>query len=131
MASQILLTIKLTPVVTISGDTDERNLPSAGATVSRANGVDEAGALAVASGIAVIRLASKKITRIHGGEVSKLVIAPVELERVGGTGGLVVQLSLEFEMGLFVVGRVEWHDVRIAPDNHDILVVVFEFGIIL
>lgn len=85
MAAQIFLAVEFAPVVAIRGNADECNLSSARAPVRRANRVDKAGTLTIAACVTVICLTSEKITGVHGSKVSKLIIASVELQGIGGT----------------------------------------------
>lgn len=34
-------------------------------------------------------------------------------------------------MGFFVVGGIKGHDIRVAPNHHDILIVIFELWVVL
>lgn len=133
MASQILLAVKLAPVVAVSRNADESDLSRAGAAIGRANGVNETGAAPVATRVTIVCLTAHEVSSVHRGKitVNEVVVASVEFESVGGAGGLVINLSLKFEMGFFVVGRVEGHDIGVAPDNHDVVVLVFELWVVL
>jgi hypothetical protein len=134
MASQVLLVLELAPVVAVRGNTDKSNLSSARATVRGADGVDQARTIAVTSRITLIDLTSKKVARIHGSEIAsifELVITSVELESVSKTRSGIFEAALQLEMSLFVIGGVEGHDIGIAPHNHEVLVVVLEFRVVL